>query len=141
QIFQKAQNDGAGLSWGVSGDLLIGTSSGLVRLPSAGGPAEAATRVDSSRGESGHVDPFHLPDGKHALMTIAHSDRSEIAIVDLSTGTYRALPLRGRQPAYVASGHLVFRQGPSVLAARFDLATLTVMGEAVPVLEGVRRGP
>ena len=130
-----------GLSWGMDGAILIGHASGLLRAPSSGGPAEPLTRVDGAAGETGHLYPFHLPGGTHALMTIARGEQMQLAIVDLARGTFKALPIAGYQAAYSASGHVVFRQGSSVLAARFDPAAPAVVGEAVPVLEKVRRGP
>ncbi|HET7292824.1 MAG TPA: protein kinase [Vicinamibacteria bacterium] len=133
--------DETGLSWGIDGQILIGHPSGLLRAPSSGGPAVPLTHVDASAGETGHIDPFHLPGGKHALMAIAKGAASQLAIVDLERATHVTFPLSGSRPAYSPSGHLVFRQGASVLASRFDLERLEVVGDAVPVLEHVRRGP
>jgi len=130
-----------GMSWGQDGNILVGSASGLLRVSSAGGPAVALTRVNAAAGETGHIEPFHLPGGTHALMTIERGRQTQLAIVDLQRATYQALPLSGARPAYSTSGHIVFRQGASVLAARFDLESRAVVGEAVPVLEGVRRGP
>jgi serine/threonine protein kinase len=130
-----------GLSWGPDDSILIGHDSGLLKAPSTGGPAVALTRIDPAAGETGHIDPSHLPGGRHALMTVARGDETRLAVVDLERGTFDPLPLTGSQPVYFRSGHVVFRQGASALAARFDLETLAVVGEAVPVLEGVRRGP
>ena len=132
---------GLGLSWGPDGSILVGDSSGLLRAPSTGGPAEPLTRVDAAAGETGHLYPCHLPGGTHALMTIARGDEMQLAVVDLAHASYRPLPLTGSQAVYSTSGQVVFRQGASVLAARFDPSTPTVVGEAVPVLEKVRSGP
>ena len=141
-VVQMDLREAAGLSWGADGSLLIGHSSGLLRVSSSGGEATALTRVDAASGEIGHYDPAFLPDGEHALMTIARPDQPQIAVVDLRTGVYRALPLHGFRPTFTASGHLAFRQGASVLAVGFDARSLQLSGgDAVPVLEAVHRGP
>jgi hypothetical protein len=102
----------------------------------------AVTRVDASAGETGHADPFYLPDGRHALMTVfRRSGESSIAVVDVERGTYRTLALSGELPTYAASGHILIRQGATALSAPFDLKALALMGEAVPVLTGVEEGP
>ena len=47
--------------------------------------------------------------------------------------------LRGHAPEYLASGNLVFTQWDGVMAAvPFDASSLTITGDPVPVLEGVR---
>jgi Tol biopolymer transport system component len=74
-------------------------------------------------------------------MTIERGAEKQLAIVDLERATHALLQLSGSQPVYSPSGHIAFRQGATVLAARFDLGRLAVVGDAVPVLEGVRRGP
>jgi serine/threonine-protein kinase len=142
EVVRMDLHGGTGLSWTADGGLLIGHPSGLLRVPSSGGTAAAVTRVDSANGETGHFDPAPLPDGTHALMTIARQDRPQIAVVDLRSGTYRTLPLQGSHPVYSRSGHLLFRQDQSVLAVRFDPTSLQVLGgSGVPVLEDVHRGP
>jgi hypothetical protein len=134
--------DGTGLSWGADGALLVGHSSGLVRASSAGGAAEPLTRVDAAAGETGHVSPAHLPGGRHALLTIERgAEGSRLAVVELASRTVRSLGLVGDRPVFAAPGHLVFRQGGSVLAVAFDARTAEVLGDPVPVLEHVRRGP
>jgi len=138
------QGEGAavsGLSWGPDGSILVGHPSGLLRVSGPGGPAVNLTRADAAAGEQGHFQPFHLPGGSHALMSVAKGDKAQLAVVDLERATFTALPLTGSWPTWSPSGHIVFRQGASVFAARFDLKTLAVVGEAVPVLERVRRGP
>jgi len=132
---------GFGASWGRDGAIIVGHRSGLLRAPSAGGAAAPVTRVDAAAGETGHFEPHLLPSGTHVLMRIARGEDSELAIADLSRTTYERLGLAGRGPAYLPSGHLVFRQGGTVMAAGFDLQKRRVTSEAVPVLDNVHRGP
>ena len=131
-----------GLSWGADGNILMGDREGLHRISALGGAVAPVTRVDASTGETGHWDPFYLPDGRHALMSVSRRDgENSIALVDVERGTYNPLALSGELPTYAASGQILVRQGATALAAPFDLKSLTLWGEAVPVLAGVEKGP
>ncbi len=135
------QRFGGGLSWGPDGSILMGDAAGLHRTPGPGGPVVAVTHLNAAAGETEHADPFYLPDGRHALMTVWRGAESSLALADIERGTYATLALSGDRPVYSPSGHIVFRQGATALAARFDLKSLTVTGEALPVIEGVEVGP
>ncbi len=74
-------------------------------------------------------------------MAIERGSEFELATVDLARRTYARLGINGTRPSYLPSGHLVFRQGRTVVAAEFDLKTLRVTSQLVPVLENVRTGP
>jgi len=141
QQIARIDGGGFGLSWGTDGGLLVGHASGLLRIPPAGGEASPFTRIDTAAGEIAHVDPHLLPNGTHALMAIAAGNEFELAAVDLARGTYARLGISGTGPSYLRSGHLVFRQGRTIAAAGFDLKTMRVTSQPVPVLENVRRGP
>jgi eukaryotic-like serine/threonine-protein kinase len=134
-------SDIEGLSWGSDGSILMGGPTGLLRAAASGGASLPLTHVDAKAGETGHFHPFHLPGGRHALMTIVKPGQTRLAVVDLQRGVVTPLPLTGTSPTWSPSGHLVFRQGSTVLAVRFDPKALAVVGEAVPVLEKVRSGP
>ena len=41
------------------------------------------------------------------------------------------------QPRYAASGHLIYAQGGTLMAATFDPRRLEIMGTPVPMVEGV----
>jgi hypothetical protein len=57
-----------GGSWNRDGAIIFGTpASGLFRVPQAGGVATQFTKPDASLGETGHVRPWFLPDGRHFL--------------------------------------------------------------------------
>ena len=77
-----------GLSWGTDDYILFGTNTGISRIAASGGSTEAVTRIAANQGETAHISPSHLPDGRHALITIVHSDGSETAgFVDLKAGS------------------------------------------------------
>jgi serine/threonine protein kinase len=131
-----------GLSWGTDDYILFGTNTGISRIAASGGSTEAVTRIAANQGETAHISPSHLPDGRHALITIVHSDGSETAgFVDLKAGSVRDLGIHGRGFTYVAPGWIAFQQGTTLLASAFDPANPTRTANPVPVIENVRSEP
>ncbi len=63
-----------------------------------------------------------------------------IAAFDLSTGVALVVMDEGQNPRWAASGHLLWTRGGIVFAAPFDLATRSLTGRSVPVLQGVAGG-
>ena len=100
------------------------------------------TRFDASNGEGAHVHPQLLPGEKAVLFTVwtgAPSwDESLLAVAEVETGDHRIVLRGGAAGRYVASGHLVFWRGGSLMAAPFDLDSLTVTGNEVKVVDDVR---
>ena len=115
------------------------TTTGLLRVPAAGGEPTVLTTVDQAHGEVGHWFPESLPGGRALLFTIAAAkpEDQQIAVLDLQTGQRRTLLRGGHDAQYVASGHLVYGAGSGLSAVRFDLARLTVVGDPVRVVEGL----
>ena len=58
----------------------------------------------------------------------------------IRTRVRKTLIARGSDARFVPTGHLVYVSAGTLLAVPFDLSTLEVTGEAVPVVEGVSRG-
>jgi len=111
-----------------------------MRISAAGGDAEILTTPDTARGEVDHVYPDFLPGDRAVLFAITKDqgiDNSQIALLDLETGEYRVLIQGGNHPRYSASGHIVYGVAGTLRAVRFDLASLEVTGNPVPVLDGV----
>jgi serine/threonine-protein kinase len=63
--------------------------------------------------------------------------RYEVRVLSLSTETVEAIPVCGRVARYVPSGHLVFTRTSDVWAVRFDLGSMTTIGEPNRILGGV----
>ncbi len=59
-------------------------------------------------------------------------------VQSLETGDRKTLMEGGSAAHYAPSGHLVYAEAGSILAAPFDLARLELTGAPVPVLEDVR---
>jgi eukaryotic-like serine/threonine-protein kinase len=125
-----------GASWGPDGMIVFATgTSGLRRVPAAGGTSEEFLKPDRARGESGFYWPTILPDGEAVLFTSFHGV-SHVAVASLKTGQRHDL-IEGTDPQYAASGHLVFGRGGSLFAAPFDTRSLTLAGPAISVVEEV----
>ena len=114
---------------------------GLQRVPATGGAVTVLTKPASERGERDHLWPEMLPGGRAVLFTITAAtgglEASQVAVLDLETGTYKVLVPGGNHAHYVPSGHLVYGVGGTLRAVAFDLARLQTRGTPVTVLPGV----
>ncbi len=125
-------------SWGDAGKIVFepGVGSALQQMSEAGGaPAASLTRLEN--GEIAHVWPEFLPGGKAVLFGASGAVGSQIVAWTIGTGDRRTLIQVGTQPRYARSGHLLYAQGGNLIAVPFDPQRLTVVGAAVPVVEGV----
>ncbi|HEY6929455.1 MAG TPA: protein kinase [Thermoanaerobaculia bacterium] len=139
--------DGLGGAWAPGGDILFtGPSGPVYRLPSAGGKAVPITKLDSSKGETGHRYPFFLPDGRHFLylaLKLAggrNDPANRIWVGSLDGGAAKPLVATNFNAQY-ANGYLLFLRGGdfggSLLAQPFDLGRLEASGEPVTVADQV----
>jgi Tol biopolymer transport system component/predicted Ser/Thr protein kinase len=143
-----------GGSWSSAGTILFtytisqGPGRGIQRISDQGGAATPVTTLNAGAAESAHYWPQFLPDEKHFLFLARSADREKTGIyvgslddapeqskrVRLVTTQYRA--------AYAPSpagrgGYLLFVRGATLVAQRFDPATLELEGDAAPVAENV----
>ena len=132
------------LDWDASGILVARGSGGVVRCNPAGGPPEQLVKVEA--GET-VLAPQILPGGDALLFTIANLtggparwDQARAVVQSLRTGERKTVLEGGSGARYVRTGHLIYAVGGIVFAAPFDLDRRELRGEAVPVVEGVRRG-
>ncbi|MDA2934451.1 protein kinase, partial [Acidobacteria bacterium AH-259-D05] len=135
----EAPSSGRSGSW--AEDTIIFSSRGaLYRVSAAGGTPESLVAPDTEKGELFYGLPEILPGGQALLFTIWTSPGTQIALLSLETGEQKVL-LAGRQAHYAPTGHLVYAlsETGTLMAAPFDLATLEVTGDSVPILEEVRQ--
>jgi hypothetical protein len=108
---------------------------GLKQCTMAG---RVTTLLPSPPGELFNL-PHGLPGDRAVLYGIQRDTALRLAALDLRTGAARELDIAGRDPRYVATGHLAY-VGPDglVRAVRFDPARLAPAGEPVILDEGIR---
>jgi len=133
-----------GATWGPDGTIVFATfapGTGLQRVSHLGGEPTVLTRPDRERGERDHWWPEFLPGGEAVLFTIASGaggiENTDIAVLDLRTGTSKVLIRGGSHAQYARSGHLVYGVSGTLRAVAFDLGRLEVVSTPVSALEGV----
>ena len=133
-------------SWGPGNTIVFsaeGSDPGLYRVSAAGGNREILATPDPDKGELRYGAPEILPDGKAVLFSVQLEDSSsQITVLSLETGEQKTVLEGGSQPHYAPTGHLVYTEAGTgtLMGVPFDLERREVMGQPVPILEGVRGG-
>ena len=120
--------------------IVFASEEGLYRLSAAGGEPEIVAVLERDQGEVQYRMPDILPGGKEVLLTILREKSSQIAVLSLETGKKKVVVEDGKEARYVPTGHLVY-EAPgtgTLMGVAFDRDRLQIMGEPVPILEGVR---
>ena len=131
--------DVRGASWGPRGQIVFAWGSEGLRIVSAdGGQSRVLTKA--LPGESSYLAPQFLPDGQAVVFGVLH-EVTRIEAVGVASGERTILTENAVEPKYLASGHLVFLRGATLIAAPFDANTLKITGPAVPILDGVMSVP
>jgi Tol biopolymer transport system component len=125
-------------------------NSGLMRVTGAGGVPVDVTTLDpptsdrsQGTGANSHRWPYFLPDGRHFVYTastgaccppvkpatirVASLDRTEAGVTLFQT----------ESSVTYAAGHLLFSREGTLMAQRFDAASLRLTGDAFPIAEQV----
>ena len=124
-----------GASWGEDGMIVFAANRqrGLFRVAASGGDPEPLTTPD----DEAHRWPYRLPRGDAVLFVIRRQGQNQIAVLSLETGEQKVLVNGGSHPRYASSGHLVYADGNSLWAVRFDPERLETVGDHFSVLDGV----
>jgi serine/threonine protein kinase/Tol biopolymer transport system component len=131
-------------TWGREGVILVGRASGgqILRIPLQGGPTTPVTTLDPARGETSHMWPQFLPDGRHFLYRAegARREPSEpnLYVGSLDSATRTAVAAIDSQAVYAPPGYLLFVRRGALLAQPFDAQTFRLSGEPVTIAEQVR---
>ena len=131
-----------GASWGTDNNIVSssGVNAGLFSVSADGGKPEALTTPDKTKEEVGHRLPHYLPDGKGVLFTIMRDSwdtQPNVALLDLKTRRWRVLVEDAADACYVPTGHLVFLRRGTLMAVTFNLSTLDVTSQPLPVAANV----
>jgi serine/threonine-protein kinase len=103
-------------------------------------------RIDLASGKIRKIEISNRPDylggypkllpGENAML-VSSQGRNTVDLVSLDTGEVSILVREGTHGTYLPSGHLVWTQEDSLLAAPFDLAKREIIGDAHTVVEGI----
>ena len=122
---------GRGASWGEDGTIVFGKRPGLWRVSSNGGIPEPLV-------PKGMVYfPQILPGAKMVLFRILSEGEWSVGVLSLDSGQQSTLIKGIPKARYLPTGHLIYQQGNSLLAAPFDLDALELQGSGVPVVDDV----
>jgi serine/threonine-protein kinase len=133
-----------GLHWAWDGSILFAQEQGargILRVSAGGGTPKEVVAV---KGREQAHGPQLLPDGDHVLFTLATGtggtrwDTAQIVVQSIKTGERKTLVNGGTDGRYLPGGHLVYGLAGALLAVRFDLQRLELVGGPLPVVEGVR---
>jgi eukaryotic-like serine/threonine-protein kinase len=131
-----------GANWGRDNSVVFadGDTTGLSRISAEGGKPETLTKPDPKREEMSHRLPSWLPNGKAVLFTLmryAWDSRPWLALLRLDTGEWRILLEEAADARYVPTGHIVFLRQGKLMAVRFDLSRLEVIGQPIALVDNV----
>jgi len=144
---KDASGTGVSGSWGSDDTIVFASATdagtALHQVSAAGGERRILSSPNPERQETGRAGPHFLPGGKTVVFNIFHGPSlpNQIAALSLETGEETILVEGGKQAGYLPTGHLVYELTGTgdLVAVAFDLASLQVTGDPVPVLEGVRQ--
>jgi Tol biopolymer transport system component len=137
-----------GGAWSSDGVILFGLrGKGLFSVVDSGGIPTPVTTVDTRLNEVEHRLLGFLPDGRRFLYRIVsdHPQRSGVYVGSLDGEKPKRLfnldsaPLADRL-VYARQGYVLLNRGQSLVAQRFDPATLVPAQDAVIVADGVAEG-
>ena len=132
-----------GLTWGATGLVFGQAALGVFRCAVNSGKPEQLVKI--ADGELAH-GPQILPGGEWVLFTLAKEpdgverwDKARIVAQSLRSGERRTLIEGASDARFVSTGHLVYGVSGRLYAVRFDQVHVTIQGEPVLVVDGVRR--
>jgi eukaryotic-like serine/threonine-protein kinase len=132
-------------TWNRDGVIIFtpGSGAGLSRVSAAGGTAGPLTKLDRSRGESDHLWPQFLPDGRRFVYLVRSSqaENTGIYVGSLDSEDRRLLLRADSNAVYAAPGYLLFQREGALMAQSFDPARAQLAGEALLVANDVGYSP
>ncbi len=127
-----------GAWWSADNTVIFSSGRRLERVLATGGGIPEP--LMPARQEGFVAGPVLLPGGRAVLFhAFADSAGDRVTVLDLDTGQEKTVIADGSAPAYLDTGHIVFARGDTLLAEPFDASKLTTTGEAVTLVQGIRR--
>jgi serine/threonine-protein kinase len=137
-------SDLLGASWGDDDTIIaaLGAPGQLSRIPAAGGTPTVA--VDLSGASTAVRWPQFLPRARaviYTTMTGAGADRATVEVQAATGGDRKVLIQGGTFGRYLRNGYLTYINQGTLYAVRMNLATLSIEGSPIPVVDGVGYSP
>ncbi len=127
-----------GAAWAANDTLIYSSGTRLQRVSAGGGGTPEPLTPEPEGAPRMLTAPFILPGERAVLFGMNEGGNDGVAVLDLATGEQKVLVEGGDNPMYASTGHIVFARGTTLMAVPFNLAELTVTGDPVAMLQGVR---
>ena len=131
-------------SWGKDGIIVFGSPQGIWSVPAGGGVPTLVTKSAADDGETGHLWPVFLGDGRRFLYLARHRttnrEKNVLRLSSLDDNTARDI-LEVNSSVELSAGHILFYRQGVVFAQPFDSRAGRLTGEPRPVVEGVAHNP
>ena len=149
QTLADASGDPRGGAWAPDGTIIFtpGTLGGVMRVSASGGAVSELTRLNAESGETSHRWPAMLPDGRHFLYFGRGARQLEqqglyaASLDSPETKFLIASPVTGVYTEADGLGYLLFVREATLMAQRFDAKSLTLSGDATPLIQGILTFP
>ncbi len=130
-----ADTDGVlnGASWTPDNRILFGVGQSVLSVSGDGGRPETLFEVPPEMGIP--ILPTLLPGGADILFSL-FATPTQVAVWSAESGEMRVLAA-GSGATYVPTGHIVYATDASLYAQAFDVASGTLRGGPVPLVDGV----
>jgi serine/threonine-protein kinase len=112
------------------------TTRTLQRMSASGGAATSITTLDTARGDTLHLLPQAVSDGRRVLFTIVSGRARQVAVLDLASRQVRVI-VDGSNGRLVRDGLLVFARDGVLWSVAIDPQSMTPRGAASPAIEGI----
>jgi Tol biopolymer transport system component len=131
--------------WSSSGEIIFSPDSttALFRVSASGGTPVALTALVTARQETTHRWATFLPDDRHFLyyagshdLTV-DSDMQGVFVASIGEPSRRKRLLRARSNAAYVDGHLIYAHAGALLAQRFDVKKLEMIGEPFSIANAI----
>jgi len=125
-------------TWNRDGVIVFGPTpaSALQRVSAAGGLPTAASTL--GQGESVHMRPFFLPDGRHFLYRASTGPGAgPIYVGSLNSAERKLLFNADSANVFYSQGYLLFLREMTLMAQPFDARRFALTGDAFPIAENI----
>jgi serine/threonine protein kinase len=141
----NASSPFGGASWEEDDTIVFIDGDGIKQVSDNGGNPKAIVKAE---GNEMFSSPQILPDGKSILFAVRDLSpldsirqrlEPQVVVQSLESGERTILPLQGDSARYLPTGHIVYSQVPNnnLFAVAFDVDRLELIGDSVPMDEGV----